>query len=67
MRAFAGWRKATLRKAPAFSTEVVLTGFGDKLIMLGDKGEGRAPAGIERGGSLAEELDEEIPFGPEHR
>jgi single-strand DNA-binding protein len=50
-----------------YSTEVVLNGFGDKLIMLGDKGEGRAPAGIERGGSLAEELDEEIPFGPEHR
>lgn len=47
-----------------YSTEVVLNGFGDKLIMLDGKAAETRPAAkqVEQGGSLAEELDDAIPF-----
>jgi single-strand DNA-binding protein len=53
--------------ADRYSTEVVLNGFGDKLIMLDAKPAGEKPQAVERGGSIAEELDDEIPFAAEWR
>lgn len=68
--------------ADRYSTEIILTAFDGRIVMLSSKGEtGQADAGggssepqsqqrpapVERGGSLAEELDDEIPFGPEWR
>lgn len=58
-----------------YSTEIVLQGFNATLTMLGEKDEGEAPAvkreaqkaSAPRGGSLAEDLYDEIPFGPEWR
>ena len=66
-----------------YSTEIVLQGFNSVLTMLdGPKSSGEtrdgsadyaaasgraAPRNVERGGSLPEELDDEIPFSPEWR
>ena len=62
--------------ADRYSTEIVLQGFNGALTMLGDKQDGGATEPPKDyatakprigGGSLAEELDEEIPFAPEWR
>jgi single-strand DNA-binding protein len=60
-----------------YSTEVVLNGFGAKLVLLGDRGGGRGEDGVRDGGASAgssrssnrpqqqqrdRELDDEIPF-----
>lgn len=68
--------------ADRWSTEIVLESFGGNILLLDKKGDretesgdtyippsgGTArPAHTPGGGSLAEELNDEIPFGPERR
>jgi len=61
--------------ADRYSTEVILQGFDGNLVMLSPKGEGGAPTTTAdrmsaeadknfaaQGGSLADEIDDEIPF-----
>lgn len=51
-----------------YSTEVVLTGFGGKLVLLGDGGGGRQSdpndnaSRAQSGGGGSRDLDDEIPF-----
>jgi len=58
--------------AEKYSTEVVLQGFGGVLTMLDTRGDGNDKANKiyepdTRGGSVVDDLDDEIPFGPEWR
>ena len=63
--------------ADRYSTEIVLQGFNGSLTMLGDKQNGGDDAPRQQsyadakprtgGGSLAEDMSDEIPFAPEWR